>query len=935
MFSRKIISLALSLIILSLPLAIAYAAGGTITGTVTDPKGALVAGAAITVMDPLSNQTFTGTTDKTGRYKIEGVPAGTYNVSIISTGFSEVRRDSIKVEEDKTTNIDVKLEVSMVEETVTVTAGSGLKGNVDSTYQQIRQKAGEANAFDASASVNNLVLKRDAATFTLKSGEIYFIAPVEGKRMGAVFVGEGTLSLTPPVEHEKRSLALFTDKTTLEEDFTQLVLHFTDQTYEEIKASSNATAREGGAQAGRALDIYKENQTLLRKELRGNMDLRKLIDVYSTAQRPGFFTAFINGRHYNKLVYDMDPLGSAAVAPEQVALYSFGISDGGIWVAFYMADDYRKGTANSSYNRRLSDLTHHEIDATIRGTRLTANDTLTFRSNVAGTRVLPFDLSPSMRVSRVQDEQGRDLNFIQEGKTEDADLAVIWPQPLQVGQDHKVTIQYGGEGVVKDYGGGNFALVERTNWYPSNGGTQFGDRAIFDLTIRYPKGFTFVGVGAPVGEEALEGDLKVAKWSSGKTELTVAGFNYGKFKKKSIEDKESNYGVEFYANTQLAPDLQAREAQIKMIEAQTGQNIEQLTGGDIQSASTASTTGSADKALADTQNAMRIYNAYFGNLPYTRLAMTQQPFAFFGQSWPTLVYMPYTAFISSTDRVKLFGSKFGTDTFWEYVGPHEVAHQWWGHIIGWSSYRDQWMSEGFAEFSSSLYVQKVVGVNKFIEFWEALRKDIVEATPATKGRKPYTVGPVTQGYRLNSGKTGGTYQRLVYPKGAYILHMLRMVMYDSRAKTDPEARFKAMMQDFVRSYYNKDVSTEDFKRIVDKHTTPEANLDENGRMDWFFNQWVYGTEVPAYKFEYQLGSAGGKSVLSGRITQSGVSDNFKMLVPVWVSYDGKGWVRLGSATIVGNSSVDLPNVNLPKEAKKVAICALNDVLATSIENTKR
>lgn len=932
MFSRKAIGLLLSFIVFVSSLSVAFAAGGTVTGVVTDPKGALIVGAAVTVIDPLSNQTFSGITDKAGRYKIEGVPAGTYSVSVVATGFSEVRKESVKVEEDKVATVDLKLEVAIIEETVTV-SGGGMKGNIDSTYQQIRNKANEPAAFDSSVTVNNLVLKRDAAIFTLKSGEIHFLAPIEGRRTAAVFIGDGTLTLTPPVEHEKRSLALFIDKTTLEEDFTQLVLHFTDQTFEEIKASPNATP--GGGQVERGRDLYKDVQSVLRREIRANMDLRKLMDIYSTAQRPGFFTAFINGKRYNKLVYDMDPLGSAAVAPEQVALLSFGISDGGVWAAFYMADEYRKGTALSSYNRRLSDIIHHDIDGAIRGTKLTATDVITIRANVAGTRVLPFDLSPSMRVSRVTDDQGRDLNFIQEGKTEDADFAVIWPQPLQTGKDHKVTVQYGGEGVVKDYGGGNFALVARSNWYPSNGGTQFGDRATFDMTFRYPKGFTFIGVGAPVGEETVEGDLKVARWSSGKTDLTVAGFNYGKFKKKAVMDKESNYGVEFYANTQLAPDIQEREAQIKMIEAQTGSNIEQLTGGEIQSTSTASTTGGADKALADTQNAMRIFNQYFGSLPYTRLAMTQQPFFFFGQSWPTLVYMPYTAFISSTDRVKLFGSKGGTDTFWEYVGPHEVAHQWWGHIIGWSSYRDQWMSEGFAEFSASLYVQRVVGINKFIDFWEAQRKEIVTASPATKGRKPYTVGPVTQGYRLSSGKTGGAYQRLVYPKGAYILHMLRMVMYDSRSKGDPEARFKAMMQDFVKTYYNKDVSTEDFKSIVDKHTTPEANLEENGRMDWFFNQWIYGTEVPAYKFDYQVGQSGGKSILSGRITQSGVSDDFRMLVPVWVSYDGKGWVRLGSATIIGNSSVDLPNIPLPKEPKKVAICALNDVLATSIENNKR
>jgi hypothetical protein len=51
-----------------------------------------------------------------------------------------------------------------------------------------------------------------------------------------------------------------------------------------------------------------------------------------------------------------------------------------------------------------------------------------------------------------------------------------------------------------------------------------------------------------------------------------------------------------------------------------------------------------------------------------------------------------------------------------------------------------------------------------------------------------------------------------------------------------------------------------------------------------------------------------------------------MLIHVYVDY-GKGWVKFGSATVVGNSSVDLTNVKLPQAAKRAAICAQADVLA--------
>ena len=70
--------------------------------------------------------------------------------------------------------------------------------------------------------------------------------------------------------------------------------------------------------------------------------------------------------------------------------------------------------------------------------------------------------------------------------------------------------------------------------------------------------------------------------------------------------------------------------------------------------------------------------------------------------------------------------------------------------------------------------------------------------------------------------------------------------------------------------------------------------------------------------------------VSGRLRHA---MHFVMLVPIYIDI-GKGWAKLGSATMVGNRSVEIKNLKLPVVPKRVAICALNDVLATSIENSK-
>jgi len=73
-------------------------------------------------------------------------------------------------------------------------------------------------------------------------------------------------------------------------------------------------------------------------------------------------------------------------------------------------------------------------------------------------------------------------------------------------------------------------------------------------------------------------------------------------------------------------------------------------------------------------------------------------------------------------------------------------------------------------------------------------------------------------------------------------------------------------------------------------------------------------------------------MLTGKVTQSGVSDDFVMIVPIYIDM-GKGWAKLGSARLVGNSSLDISNIKLPSVPKRVALAAMNDVLATSIENS--
>jgi hypothetical protein len=129
----------------------------------------------------------------------------------------------------------------------------------------------------------------------------------------------------------------------------------------------------------------------------------------------------------------------------------------------------------------------------------------------------------------------------------------------------------------------------------------------------------------------------------------------------------------------------------------------------------------------------------------------------------------------------------------------------------------------------------------------------------------------------------------------------------------------------VDSHRERAASTESFKAVAEKHMTKMMDMGGNGRLDWFFDEWVYDTQVPRYHFDYQLTPAdGGKVKLHMTITQSEVDEHFAMLVPVFADF-GKGMIRLGQIPIGGNTTRNV-DVLLPSRPKKVALNAYKEIL---------
>jgi hypothetical protein len=779
---------------------------------------------------------------------------------------------------------------------------SAVAPNSDATYQQLRNLtlSGEA------VSVANFELKRDAGTFHLHSGTVCFVTPVQGKVTGAVFVGEGNFVLDPPLESERQSLKLLTKENEFSEKFNQAVLRFTDSTYDDIKRGGSSSS--AGCDAG----LLKDSQNTTRHKLKNNLEARILEDVLSP-EPAGLFYAFIHGKRYDdKEIFEIEPNRGT----DQVSFRTYDENKWGNWALFNLSGEHKRGSIG-----RLMRIEHQQLDVTFeKNGSLSGKATTDFVARRNGVRVVPLDLFRPLRVQSVT-ANGQPLAFIQEDKNDDGNFAVILTKSLSAGDRVAITTTYGGKEAVSNEGSGNYFPVARENWYPNDPGASFGEYALYDMTLRIPKGMKMAATGVLVSE-SNEGGQNVTVWKS-ENPQTVAGFSFGRFKEEEARLTKPEYFIQSYANEESPDWVRNLQRAVSNDLPTQGSHL-----GAPVALGTMSTTALNKKALAEGEMAVELYTDYFGPSLFKHLQLTQQTACSFGQSWPELVWIPICYYFDTTVRHSL-GLDNADRGYWKVVTAHEVAHQWWGHTVGFASGRDQWMSEGFAELSASLYISMIEkNPKKFIEFWNDERELLLERD--AQGFRAIDAGPLTMGYRASNSRTGfSTTRRLIYPKGAYILHMVRMMLWDRKTG---DQNFKAAMQDFVKTYSGRAATTEDFKAMMEKHMTLEMDLEGNHRLNWFFNEYVYGTALPTYKIAFTIDKdTNGDVVLGFKVTQSGVDDKFRMIVPIYLELADGRVVNLGRARLIGNTSVE-QKVSMKglKEVPKRALLNYNDdVLASN------
>lgn len=682
-----------------------------------------------------------------------------------------------------------------------------------------------------------LKFSRDTATWTLQSGEIRFMEPaLDGRVTGFVFEGKGRFEMAVPDPVEMTQLRRFSGKADLERidvPFSSLV----------VRSSEDVLPPP-------AAGTFAENDAARKRHEHWLIDLGLDADarvVASVLNRQPYFVAGMKTDGMQTLIWEYDPLRQ-----EEIHLLRWHASYTESWISLDRVEDRtaagRPGLRESEQIRldhvnAKVDLTDYSRTGRVgdSGQRTFAGQYTieeTWTALADGISALRLSIDSTARDLEAADEDGTPLLVLRDhiGKRSasvgndiwDSDLVVILPEPMKKGDKRRITFRF-------VYETANYAPGDA--WYPTvvQGLPESGYTARIEVTV-------------PKRHEVR---------SMGKLD-------------KSHEDEKTRTSAWIV------------EKPVKMLTFSTADRVEEVKI-DVEGIPQVISFGSKfqrdnrDKVRnvgVDVANSLKFFEYMLEDEIGGERIYATNIAAGHGQAFDGFLHM---------SEFEFTGEHPGAS---ELFRAHEVAHTWFGHKIGWKSYRDQWLSEAFAEYCAMFFVKTMVkdGDRYFEEIlnsYEGIVKGNLQGG-FSKFNRPWLIefnnssqrrlGPIGLGYRAGTSDIPFGYLIQTYHKGPLVLHMLRtFLLY----RTGNDDVFIKTLRDFVDEYSGKAASTDDFRRILERNT--------KGNWASFFSSWIDGAEIPSYTWKYRVEGDGEEMKIILNVKRSGVGDDF--VTPVAVRLD--------------------------------------------------
>jgi hypothetical protein len=766
------------------------------------------------------------------------------------------------------------------------------------------------------ASVTDLKLKRDRAEMIF-TGDFYFMAPVNGRVTGAVFIGQGKFSAAaPPSQFDKDNLKKYLKAEQVSSDFRQAVLRFSDRTFDEIGKQADKSA----APSPDAQKLAAEMEPRLLKETGINISSRILVSMLN-GESPGVFLAEFDKGQLNRFCFLLDP-------QTRIPSFAFGLNSGekvmlfryspesfenDLWIAAYSETECKDNQPTLSSIFDLISPEHYKMDIDIREPQkaLITQTRIDFLLAPGGAlRAIPMMFNDgitgqensrqkySMKVKsakfREKEESAfADMPFVQEDW--EIGLTLLLPKPMSSAsideEQPTLSVDLHTEGDIIDHtrpGDSIYYPQPNAGWYPRHG---YLKRSSFNLIFRHKKGEKISSVGK-LSKEAVWPDNanELLTEYAMATPIPFATFSGG------LMDREQ-------------PSTMRQDKNIIQLDyfAPPG-SAHVIKGKDFQ---------------AEMTTAVNFFGSTVFGIPYffTNYRVTLHPYAASNQTFASMVRFPYSI-IAAADETALAISKLPRNTaappallqkdaevrrdFYKVVGS-QTATAWWGNAIGWRSYREQWLIDGLPEYVGMIYSKnrtKNSPPTLFINQIKDARLALLEAPATASGKgtgKLAEIGPLLFGKRLKT-RSSVNADDLIIKKGALVLRMLHFLLTDPNKPISDDLAFAALVKKYEQLCAGKEAGTEELKAAAEIYfknspiektmraiiSDPKDPKPKEVNLDWFFDQWVNQTALPSYRMEYTGARTGEKLFLKGTLFQENVPKDWIMPIPVIIRYvDGK------------------------------------------------
>ena len=300
-----------------------------------------------------------------------------------------------------------------------------------------------------------------------------------------------------------------------------------------------------------------------------------------------------------------------------------------------------------------------------------------------------------------------------------------FPNQPRPSAEFSLRFRYRGN-IIDDAGNDVLFVGARESWYPHLGDS--ADFAMYDLTMRWPRKLRLIATGDKIDEHE-DGEFRVGHWQ---TETRL----HRRFQSRRIR----------FHLRHRRPIIPSTSTPI----ASSNRNCKRLEPPGVPRSAAVSQAGSATavwphdlepllppspaaalKQLGkEIDSSIHFYESFSGPFPFRTLSVSQIP-GTFGQGWPGLLYVSTYSFLSTEAQHRAGLSSTGQEHFTEIVPFHEVAHQWWGNVVGWSSYRDQWIDEAIANYLALLFADTRKNPDHTLRVWlQRYRQQLVEKAPS-------------------------------------------------------------------------------------------------------------------------------------------------------------------------------------------------------------